>query len=157
MNRNTSKSPSPNDREKKVSFEEKERETRLCSYENKGTCRNKDKCKDFHPSGTCQHFSKLGSCIDPKTCNSRHPVRICWEWEREGRCRDGNDCRHRHPVEFAFLGLKSPSDHRDSKRPVSRPYQRKSPTSDHHRNKSWKSPRNQDPAPAPAPGRGLRK
>ena len=53
---------------KESSEEEKEREEkeenqlqrRKCRYEDKGRCRDKEKCKFFHPKGTCKTYSSTG-------------------------------------------------------------------------------------------------
>ena len=72
-----------------------------CSYENTGTCRDKDRCLYFHPKKTCQHFSKMGSCLDEEVCQHRHPKRICSRLLNNGYCSYGDNCRDRHPLEFA--------------------------------------------------------
>ena len=66
----------------------------ICTFENKGKCRNRDDCDEVHPKGTCQNYSKLGSCPVAEGCKYRHPSGICWEWERvygSQECRMTND------------------------------------------------------------------
>ena len=73
-----------------------------CVFENFGMCKEKENCKSFHPTRTCQSQSKLGSCPCESTCNMRLPRRICFHFQSHGFCKRGNDCHFRHPIEFSY-------------------------------------------------------
>ena len=73
-----------------------------CHYENKGSCRDQERCNFSHPIKTCQAFSKLGSCSQESLCEHRHPHKVCFRLQNTGYCSAGDRCRDRHPLEYAY-------------------------------------------------------
>merc|ERR1711954_42376 len=111
-------------------------ETKKCIFENKSSCKMRDQCQFFHPSGTCQQFSKFSTCRNEQSCIQRHPSRNCFNFESSGYCRYGDNCRFRHPVSFSnntFLGHRSKYNHRRNQQQIHRTDYYPN-TSENHRN-----------------------
>ena len=86
----------------------KEKRRRLkCKYEDRGKCKEKDKCMFIHSKRTCFAHSRHGMCSSERSCSYRHPVGIFYEWEQKGSCFRQETCRFCHPQRRtgrSFLG-----------------------------------------------------
>ena len=67
-----------------------------CRYDDKGYCRNENRCKYQHFAQICEKFLTDGKCEARHRCQFRHP-RICkyWKHSAEG-CRREEMCKYLH-------------------------------------------------------------
>ena len=65
---------------------------KLCTFENRGTCKRKEQCQYRHPRITCQSYSRHGSCSDESSCEWRHPRTNCFQFSIDGSCSFGEKC-----------------------------------------------------------------
>ena len=68
----------------------------VCNFEKFGYCRNKEKCKDYHPTEVCKNKSCRVS-----RCRRRHP-KICKFFE-SGYCKFKESCKYDHKIKVDDL------------------------------------------------------
>ena len=74
---------------------------RKCIYNDRGFCKYKENCSNFHSIQICDKFQKAGKCMT-QGCKSRHP-KDCYFWtKKESGCHRGSSCKYNHDKKKRF-------------------------------------------------------
>ena len=77
-------------------IEKKENNNTVCKYYNRGYCKHKSWCWNFHAEDVCKIYLQDGKCFE-KNCLSRHPNQC--RYFKSG-CKRANDCAYLHKKEM---------------------------------------------------------